>query len=347
MASEDRPAPHPLIARIQEDPSAFDFFRAMRALECAFPQFPAIGHANRAAQEPVRFGQIPSLTFAPSTFAPALGTTAPGPLPRLPVYFLGLMGPHGPLPLHITEYVRDRELNNADATLSRFLDIFHHRIITLFYRAWACSHQAVTHQRTDPSGRGIIGTDRFAFYIASLCGLGMESAEGRDAVPDVAKLHYAGHLSCQTRHADGLRGVISEYFNLPVEIEEFIGQWLPLDTDRRLILGKTRATGTLGTTAIVGAHFWDRQQTFRLRMGPMTFASYQKLLPGGAGLKRLVAWVKNYVGDELRYEIRLILSGADVPRIQLGKLGQLGWSSWLTTGPLGKDAQDLILRPAG
>lgn len=345
MASQDRPPPHPLIARIQADPSGYDFFRALRALECAFPQHPPIGAASRAEQEPVRFGQVPSLAFAPCTFAPPLGTTPEGPRPRLPVYFLGLLGPQGPLPLHITEYVRDRELNNADPTIARFLDIFHHRIITLFYRAWAGAQQAVTHQRTDPSGRGIIGRDRFAFYIASLCGLGMESVEGRDAVPDVAKLHYAGHLSCQSRHAEGLAGILAGYFELPVEVEEFIGQWLPLDADRRLLLGQTRATGVLGTTAIVGGHVWDRQQTFRLRMGPMRFESYSRLLPGGAGLKRLIAWVRNYIGDELRFEVRLILRGDDVPRTQLGRLGQLGWSTWLATGPLGRNADDLVLKP--
>jgi type VI secretion system protein ImpH len=346
MASQDRSPPHPLIEQIQRDPSGYDFFRALRALECAYPDRPPIGHASRAEQEPVRFGQVPSLAFAPATFAAALRTVAEGSHPRLPVYFLGLLGPQGPLPLHITEYIRDRELNNSDATLSRFLDIFHHRIISLFYRAWAGSQQTVSHQRTDPSGRGLIGSDRFAFYIASLCGLGMESAEGRDAVPDVAKVHYAGHLSCQTRHAEGLTGVLSGYFGLPIAVEEFIGQWLPLDEDRRLLLGRTPATGTLGTTAIVGGRVWDRQQTFRLRVGPMDFESYQRLLPGAASLKRLIAWVRNYIGDELRFEIRLVLQGDAVPRTQLGRLGQLGWSTWLATGPVGREADDLILSPA-
>jgi type VI secretion system protein ImpH len=344
MAGQDGAPPHPLIAALQADPTGFDFFRAARGIECAYPDAPGIGRAWRAGDEPIRFGQVASLAFAPSTLAAPDGKGRGGDRPRILVHFLGLLGPNGPLPLHITEYIRDRERNGDDPTLASFLDIFHHRAISLFYRAWAGAQQAVCHQRVDAAR--LLETDRFALYVGSLCGLGMPSLAARDAVPDSAKLYYAGHLSCQSHHAEGLAGIISGYFGIPAAVEEFIGQWLELDADRRLLLGKTRATGTLGSTAIVGGRIWDRQQTFRLRLGPMDFEAYQRLLPGGAGLKRLVGWVKNYVGDELRFEARLVLKADSVPQTRLGRVGRLGWSTWMSSKKPARDAEDLVLKPA-
>jgi predicted component of type VI protein secretion system len=46
------------------------------------------------------------MIFAPAELAawwPASGRPA-----RLLVYFFGLLGPNGPLPLHLTEYARER-----------------------------------------------------------------------------------------------------------------------------------------------------------------------------------------------------------------------------------------------
>ena len=124
------------------------------------------------------------------------------------VHFFGLFGPDGPLPLHLTEYARDRSRNHRDPSLQRFADIFHHRALSLFYRAWANSRPTISFDRPED--------DRFALYTGALIGLGMESLRNRDAMPDLTKLHFAGHLSCQTRHAEGLASILSEFFKMPV-----------------------------------------------------------------------------------------------------------------------------------
>src|SRR5262245_1027767 len=120
MASETGPAPDPLtaLARLQEMPEYFDFFEAMRRVECAWPELPRLGTASRPADEPVRLGQKPSLDFSPSALASATPTRDS----RLQIlgYFLGLFGPNGPLPLHLTEYVHDRVTNGRDSTLVAF-----------------------------------------------------------------------------------------------------------------------------------------------------------------------------------------------------------------------------------
>ena len=172
----------------------------------------------------MRLAQEPSVVFAPATLA-ALEPEQDGPAQdhraaRLLVHFFGLFGPDGALPLHLTEYARDRRRNHRDPTFQRFADIFHHRALSLFYRAWANARPTVSLDRPEQ--------DRFALYVGALIGLGMDSLRDRDAMPDLAKLHFAGHLAGQTRHAEGLGSILSSFFRTPVRIEGFIGAWLGL-----------------------------------------------------------------------------------------------------------------------
>ncbi len=88
-------------------PHAFDFFQALRRLECEHRDRPRIGAGLRPGDDPVRLGQPPYLNFAGSTVSSFAAGTGGRPW-RLAVNFFGLLGPNGPLPLHLTEYARDR-----------------------------------------------------------------------------------------------------------------------------------------------------------------------------------------------------------------------------------------------
>jgi type VI secretion system protein ImpH len=257
------------------------------------------------------------------------------------VNFLGLLGPNGPLPLHISEYVHQRQHVDHDPTLARFLDALIHRHIALFYRAWAVNQQTVSFDRADVGD----DQDKFAGYIGAMFGVAMESYRQRDAVSDHAKLHYAGHLAGATRNAEAVRSIVSDFFGLITEVVQFVGEWVDLPFDSRCRLGETRQTGLLGSTAILGSRIWQCQYKFRLRLGPMTFVEYERMLPGGKSLARLIGWVKLYVGDELGWDAQLILKKEEVPVCQLGRLGRLGWSTWLKSQPTPRDADDLILNP--
>jgi len=336
MAGESRPEASALIGRLADCPYRFDFYQAVRRLECARMNLPRMGYSQKPGDDPIRFCQQPSLAFAPSTISACQASSA-GHAPRLFVNFLGLLGPNGPMPLHLTAHVRDRELNHGDLTLARFFDVFNHRMVSLFYRAWACNQQTVSFDRQ--------AEDRFAEYVGSLFGIGMASFRSRDAAPDVGKLHYSGRLACQTKHPEGLQSILEDYFGIRARIEEFVGQWVELPPDCCCRLGESPETGRIGATAVVGARVWECQQKFRIKFGPMGFADYQRMLPGGNSLRRVVAWVRNYIGDELLWDVRLILKAEEVPQTHLGRLGQLGWSTWLRTGPFEKDADDLVLRP--
>lgn len=335
MAGENRDSTHDVAKRLSEDPAHFDFFHAVRSLECARPGTPGTGRTVRAADDVVRFGQEPTLRFAPSSLH-AYEPGGEGRKPRLSVNFMGLLGPNGPLPLHVTEYVHDRLRNHKDATLARFLDIFNDRMVALLYRAWAVNQQTVSHDAPRE--------DRFAVYIASLFGIGMDSLRDRDEVPDAAKLCYSGRLVCQTRNAEGLRAVLADYFGLPTEIESFVGQWITLPEEYRSRIGESPETGTLGASLVVGSRVWECQQKFRIRLGPMGLDDFERMLPSGESFTRLRAWVRNYVGDELGWEMQLVLKAREVPAVCLGQAGRLGWSTWVRSRPFERDAGDLVIQ---
>ncbi len=368
----DRAAIEDYIARLAATPYKNDFFQAIRRLEAMHPQVPGFGASSRAAEDPVRFCQEPNLAFAPCTVSELRYPTGDKPA-RLFVHFLGLLGPNGPLPLHLTEYARERERHHKDSTFARFLDVFNHRLLSLFYRAWAVNQMPASFDRWeapppptdgshgdhDPLQRELLlarDRDRYAIYIGSLFGYGMDALRHRDALPDTAKLHFSGRLSMQQRNPEGLVAILHEYFGLPVEIEEFSGRWVELPRDYHTRLGGAnspsltaaqRSSATLGGPsggAVAGRAIWDCGGSFRLRLGPMTLEEYQRLLPGTASHKRLSTWIRTYVGDEFFWEAVLILKKEEVPKTMLGEGARLGWTTWIRSEASQEDRADLALR---
>ncbi len=334
MATTRRKKTTDLIKALQETPYGFDFFRAVRLLENRFRHWPRVGESLSPRQDPVRFKQRPSLAFAPST----LDGFEPGDEhhpDKLFVNFLGLFGPNAPLPLHVTEYARDRMHNVRDETMVAFFDIFHQRILSLFYRAWAVNQKTVDMDRPESS--------RFATYIGSFFGIGMESLRHRDAISDWSKLFFAGRLVSQARNAEGLEAIVKYFFGMPTVIETFRGHWLTLPENSLCRIGKSPDTGSLGLTTIVGSRFWECQLKFRIRLGPMTLVDLQRLLPGGDSFRRLGTWVLNYINQELFWDAQLVLKREEVPEISLGSAGQLGWTTWLRSKPFERDADDLVI----
>jgi type VI secretion system protein ImpH len=318
-------------------PQQFDFFQVLRRLEALYrdrPERPRFGAALRPREEPIRLAHEPSLAFAPAALA-ALRPGRAGAPPTLSVNFFGLLGPNGPLPLHLTEYARDRQRNAEDPTMARFLDLFHHRMLMFFYRAWAGGQPTVNHDDPD--------TDRYQLYVGALAGLGLAALRGRDAFPDAAKLFYVGRLAAQTRNAEGLGAMIGEFFAMPARIQPFLGDWQDLPVEHRWRLGGASGGGRLGISTTLGAHAWSCQQKFRVLLGPLNRAQFQRMLPGGPGLKKLRALVGNYVGDELRWDVRLTLEDRVEEPWRLGR-SRLTWTAWLGRA-LGTRREDLILDP--
>jgi type VI secretion system protein ImpH len=335
MANETRTAASRLEEALHKEPYRYGFFQVMRLLECAYNDKFRFGQSQRPSQEPpVRLGQDVSLTFETATLT-SFARRKEGLMPLLKQRFLGLFGPNGPMPTHLTEYIHERIHYYRDYTLTGFADMFHHRMICLFYRAWANTEPTVSYDRPQ--------SDRFSTYIGSLAGFGLESLRERDAMPDLAKSYYTGFLSCQSKSAESLRALLADYFRLTVSIEQFVGEWLdiqPLDLTR---LGDSPRTGELGRSVILGSRVWACQHKFRIRFGPLNLNEYLSLLPDGYRLEQLIAIIRNYSGDELSWDVNLVLKKDQVPSAQLGETTHLGWTSWLGERSSDYDADDLRL----
>jgi type VI secretion system protein ImpH len=329
------PAPHgdDLLARLAAQPTDFGFYQVMRRLEALYRDRPRLGRTVRPSQDAMRLAQEPTPIFAPSTLA-AFEKRDDLP-PRLLVYFFGLFGPDGALPLHLTHYARERRRNNRDPHFQHFADIFHHRALSLFYRAWADVRPTVAFDRPEQ--------DRFAVYLGALIGLGMDSLRERDAMPHLTKLHFAGRFANQTRHPEGLSAILSTFFTMPVRVQTFVGTWLTMPTADRTALGTDPRTGGLGRSVLVGGRVWSRQDKFRIIFGPLSLADYVRLLPGGLSFHRLIPIVRNYVGDTLLWDVNIVLKREEVPPTMLGKQGRLGWTTWMGTRRQLDDAADLYL----
>ena len=327
-----------ILDQVGRAPEAFDFYQVLRRLEslyCDRAERPRFGAGSRPADEPVRLGQDPSLEFAPRVLS-GVSPGKNGAPPRLAINFFGLMGPNGPLPLHLTEYARERQRHAEDPTMIRFFDLFHHRMMLLFYRAWSTAQPTVGHDHP--------ATNRFLTYIGALEGLGMPGLRNRDAFPDSAKLFYVGRLGGQTRNADGLGAMIGEFFRMPAQIESFVGSWLAIPAPHQWRLGMAGSRGgALGGSTIAGQNIWSRQQKFRVVLGPLNRVQFQRMLPGGGSLKKLTALVRNYAGDEHLWDVRLVLDEQTEEPCRLGR-SLLGWTSWLGRPERGR-REDLILDP--
>ncbi|MFN3973261.1 MAG: type VI secretion system baseplate subunit TssG [Gemmobacter sp.] len=330
-------------ARLLADPHSHHIFLAMRIIEAQFADRPRAGESKRPAEDPFRFDQEAELAFPPSTIESI--TEPRGDRPgRMVNRFFGLFGPMGPLPLHLTEYARERVRNHGDKTFVAFSNMLTHRMAGLLYRAWASAQPSPSFDRS-LRGRRVRGMDADPFErkVAALSGHYDHGLRFRDAMPEMAKRHFAAHLAPAPRHAEGLVSILSAFVRSPVTLIPFVGQWLTLEPDDRWQMG---ARVGLGQGTSIGNRVWSHAAKFRLRIGPMNLSDFRRLVATGSpSLDRLEAIVRNYVGDTLDWDMNLILARDEVPQSSLGGTTALGQTSWIGTRTKDTDADDLYLVP--
>ncbi|VWX55978.1 Type VI secretion system protein ImpH [Burkholderiales bacterium 8X] len=335
----DAPAPGAVALQVQAwsaEPWAYDYFAVMRKLEAlAFPA-PRWGRALLPSAEPVRIGQEPSLAFAPASFSRFEAATAHSP-PRLRQHFFGYLGPNGPLPVHLSDFIRERTINHGDPTWLAFLDMLGHRFSIFFYRAWAQARPAVGLDRPQQDG--------FRAQVGSLVGIGTAARQERDDIHDDARLHFSGWLARRVHNAESVEAVLGSYFGVPVRLEPWIGHWIEVPRQELTQLGRGERSCTLGRGAMLGRRAWDRQHRVRLHLGPLSFAQYRMFLPTGSGRPALKRWLQQLLGDELYWDAQLALEKRQVPPTRLGALHgnapRLGWVSWLGQQSRSRDGDEL------
>jgi type VI secretion system protein ImpH len=323
--------------RLAARPYDFELFVALRRIEALHADRPRLGDATRPVEEPIRFTQEASLVFAPAAIAAFEREAA---RPRLVQRVFGFFGPNGALPVHFTEYARERQLYHGDATFARFLDTLLHRFGLFFYRAWARAQPVVALDRPADAA--------FVRHVAALIGLAGSAERTRDALGDFPKLFFAGRLGREVRDASGLEAWIALHFHVPVRVHQFSGHWMRLGEEERSRLARDGQSG-VGRGAVLGRSVWDVQHKFRIVVGPVGWERFSALLPGGRPLDELQAMVRQFVGFEFVWDLRLILRREEVPRWPLGRVpgvGLLGRTSWLNrhaAEACPRDADELIM----
>jgi type VI secretion system protein ImpH len=326
-----------LEAALAADPLSFAAFQAVRLLERLHPERARVGLSGDPAAEVVRFEVDPFIHF-PAAEIQRLELRDDAPT-RMAVNFMGLTGPLGVLPFYYTQLVADR-LASRDRTLKDFLDLFHHRMISLFQRAWEKSRFAVTYERGE--------RDRVTEHLLDLIGLGLESARGRMALPEVVLLYYAGLLAPQQRSACALQQLLEDYFDVPMAIEQFVGGWYPLAAETQCNVGGESASERLGLGAVAGDEIWDQQACVRIRVGPLSRTQYDEFLPDGRAQDELRALLRFFADDRVDFELQLVLARDEVPGCVVSPAADasqpLGWCTWIRTGSFDRDADEAILK---
>ena len=333
---------------LESMPQEFDFFQTVRLLERIAPSRAPVGRFNVPSRESARFGAHASMVF-PASAIQRIDWKESGP-PAIVVNFMGLTGPQGVLPLFYTQLVIER-LRGKDASMLQFFDIFNHRMISLFYQAWEKYRFAIAYERGE--------RDRMTYVLLHMIGIGTQGLTGRQAVRDEALLFYSGLLSLAPRSGAALRNLLWDYFDVPVEIEQFMGAWYRLDESTQCRFDKSNTySEQMGVGVIVGDEIWDQQSGVRIRLGPLTLRQYMDFLPNGTAYQPLKALVRFFGGDQLDFQIQLVLKREETPGCELGAAinqeeaaaatpqvaPQLGWCTWAKTAPLNRDPSDTILR---
>ena len=325
-----------LCALMQDEPFRFRFFQMVRLLEKHYPERQPVGMFVSPADEVVRFSATPTLTF-PASELEAYVPAGAGPA-SLAVNFLGLNAVNGPMPRSHTEDLLERKRAKDRAALD-FFDLFNHRVVSLFYRAWRRYRLHIAYENSG-GGEGEI-TDR----LYDLVGLGTPWLRERMAIPDESTVYYSGLLSTQVRSVQGLQQILEGYFDVRVEIQQFTGCWVKLSREQQTVLRESQSvTECLGRGAVVGEEVWDQEGSVTVRLGPMPLSRYRDFLPGTRGHAELSAWLKFYSRRAFDFVVQLVLERDEVPRVALKTgvsfHGRLGYETWLKNKPMQRDPDE-------
>jgi type VI secretion system protein ImpH len=326
-----------------ENGSAYEFFQAVRLLTLAAPDREPVGGDADPEREAVRFRGDVSLAFPASDVRAIVPGKEDGP-PEMTVSFFGVATPgsFGSLPTCYTELILHRG-QWKDRALRDFLDLFNHRLASLFYRAWEKHRFPLVYERSDARGGGLFEHALFAWM-----GLHTRGLRGRLSLPDIALARWAAMLSRRPASAGELRDLARETFRVPAEVVPFVATWYVLDEEE--LTRAARGRGRLGRDTFLGRSVLVAQSRFALRLGALTLPEYAAFLPEGRFFPVLRDLVRLAVGPEYDVELRLSLRREEVPALRLrgpGEAGaRLGWTTWLVTRPLAADPADVVVSPS-
>jgi len=325
----------------------FEFFQAVRLLSRRNRTRKPVGRTAKPSEEIARFGARLSMGFPASAIHDIEHSDNPSDPPRVTVAFLSLTGTQGVLPFDYTDRLLARKVAK-DSTLAAFFDLFNHRFVSLFYRAWEKHRAPILYEA------GLLRHERpdtFTHSLFDLIGLGTHGLLGRMKVPDENLLYWAGLIAQRPHSATALRSILWGFLSVPVEILQNLGSWYGLDDPECSYLSEELPRNQLGEGAVIGDEVWDQQTRFRISVGPIGLSRFIDFLPDGPAMRQLEEVTKFLVGEAIAFDVQVILGAAEVPYCRLyddaTDAPRLGWMGWLKTESFAMDANDAIFALAG
>ena len=313
-------------------PSA-DVFGLLRDLERESPGKPRIGKSLRAEDDIVRFSQAPHLSFAPASLDRL--DAAGGPVP-LRIFFMGLLGPMGPMPLQMSEIAIYERGYAKERPYGAFLDVLSNRMVQLFFRAWADS-EPMAHQDRP-------GSDVFQHFVGALGGLVDAAPHDEPDRVQLALMGFAGQTAAR-RNPGAICDTARALLGVEVDIDEFVGVWRDLDPSDATRLGG--ANCGLGRGATSGTAIYTVQDTCLVRLKFRRFADFEAHLPDAAGSARAARVPAARMPGHLDWRLESERAVSEPQPARLGGATRLGWTGWMGKQDEGPPRRDLRLSPPG
>lgn len=358
MASARRRPNSSLKSDLFERPYAFDFFQAVRIIEAIASE--EARSSGTALPDPVGRGvdsknaSISIHAAVPLGYAAVEVNAVKRPRNGGPVEMtqsvVGLTGPSGVLPHAFSEMVHI-SVRDRNPGLREFFDLFNNRLAGLLYDAWAKYRVTVELERSQR-----LSTQRpIEDALRAIVGIGTPALSGRMETPDATLVHFGGLLGRTGRSATAVERIMSGTLGYQVKVEQFHGEWLPIDVDDRTRLpGPGVPDGAycrLGEDTVMGERTFDIQSSVLLDVEPLHYPVFRSLLPDGTQAKTFTDLAAVALGPDKAYRVRLGLLPDEIPPLTLTDdrddpaASRLGWNTWLNTSKARSQSVAAEFRP--
>ncbi|MCA9665252.1 MAG: type VI secretion system baseplate subunit TssG [Myxococcales bacterium] len=301
------------LVELQQRASQVSFYQSLLLIERLFNSRVRIGHEGPPEEESVRIR--PSLSLAhPATDVESIELRPEDERVQVTATFLGLYGSDSPLPTAYSEHIANIADEERGERVRAFLDLFHHRLYSLLFRAFTKSRPVGdTAEKPDPL------FDRALAFVGYSRALGF----GGERLPRLREVRLT---ALRTRTASGLRSMLRYRLGYEIGVSQLRQRMTPIPDDQLTLIGKQ--SSRLGDSVMLGARVRDRGK-ISLDVEADDFDMWVELTPEGGERAKINDALAGYLRDPIDYDVHVTMDREHVPVIQLGnpalKLGRTAW----------------------
>ncbi len=304
--------------QVIESPEGFDLDQLIYIIESIRTNITPLGEGTNAAKEAVRIRSNLTMHQQGTEISHIDVANTKSGLPEVYINTLSLAGVNGPLATPFTEMLLD-SLKDKDFSGLHFLDIFHHRLSSMWHRLRKRTYPHL--YRSHPSKTPF--------------GLMQQDLSGFKQQGEVAHTLFYDHFWRRTRSISGLLQMIEFIFKVKAMITPFEGTWRTIEDGEGSKIGKSGQFQVLGKNAILGLRCWDQSAGFSIKLSPLDWQSLQQFLPftdtklGGENFAKIKQLLISYMGSQPQVFLYLSLKQNENKGTYLNKTFALGWNSWI------------------